>query len=374
MKLLAILAFLFASHASFSCGNEYGYDYNGNRMFTQFFYLSDYYRKFDKAALEQSLAAAIAKRGQSTDDFKNESNIALYYMKLGQTKKALTILEPLAQKHPSEYTVLANLGTAYELDGQLDKALKFIRKGYELNTESHYGSEWIHIKILEAKIKAKSNPSILTDQPIITVADLKAHLEEDHEGSQPNFNRGEYHGGHMAIQIRTRLPFTPAPDKVIANLLKTYAAYAEEMETMENALMAHIYRLEFETSETRKLSIKRDIDGLIKRIRKSDKHRLSASFLDLIKTGEVDPSLLIYAADTLEFQLEAADFQRSAQLDSFEMLKHRVDSLENTEKSVNGKDKTTEGSDKGMFWGLLFGGIGTALGIGIALFAASRKR
>lgn len=374
MKLLAILAFLFASQTSFSCGNEYGYDANGNPLFTEFFYLSDFYRKFDKPALERSLAAAIAKRGQSTDDFRNESNIALYYMKLGQTKKALTILEPLAQQHPKEYTVIANLGTAYELDGQLNKALEFIRKGYELNPESHYGSEWIHIKILEAKIKAKTNPSILTDQPIVTVAELKAHLGHGNERPIPHFNRGDIHGSHMAIQIRTRLPFTPAPDKVIANLLKTYAAYAEEIETMENALMAHIYRLEFETSETRKLSIKRDIDAIIKRIRKSDKHRLGASFMDLVKTGEIDPALMIYAVDTLEFQLEAADFQQSAQLDSFEILKHRVDSLENSGNTKKGDANEGSERDNGMVLGVLFGAIGLLLGAGIALFAVRRKR
>ncbi len=374
MKFLLLLGSLYLGTLSFACGNEYGHNLEGSRVYTEFFYLSDHHRSFDKEAIQRALDNAITKRGQTEDDFKNESNIALYYMKLGEVKKALQILEPLAKEYPGEYTILANLGTAYELDGQLNKALQHIKKGYEINPDSHLGSEWIHIKILEAKIRAKSNPSSLLDQPIVTLADLEAH-EADLETRHVNRRvMGEALSNQMALQIRTRVPFTPAPNKVITNLLKTYAQYAEKYETYENALMAQIYRLEFEGSEMRRITIKRDIDALVKKIRTSPGTRLSPMFVDLIRSGDIDPTLMIYAADTIEFQLQAADMQRNAKLDSFDLLKQRVDSLEASKKGRKRGVRIQATSDNGFFWGMLFGTIGLILGIVISTISSRRKR
>lgn len=129
-------------------------------IFTNFFYLSKKHRTFDTEHIKERLAITEAKPNAKTN-FKIQSNIASYHIKLGEVKKALQILKPLSDNYPNEYTISANLGTAYELEGQLNKALRLIKNGYQINSESHFGSEWIHIKILEAKIKERSNPGWL---------------------------------------------------------------------------------------------------------------------------------------------------------------------------------------------------------------------
>ncbi len=45
-----------------------------------------------------------------------------------------------------------NLGTVYELLGENENALLWIKKAVAIDPASHGNSEWIHVRILEAKI------------------------------------------------------------------------------------------------------------------------------------------------------------------------------------------------------------------------------
>jgi len=366
MKQLLGLLIICVSINANACGNEYGVSLNGERLHTPIFYLSDFYRSFDKDLIQRKLNEANAKRGTPEFDYKIESNIALYYMKLGETKVALGMLESLAAEHPEEYAIAANLGTAYELDGQLHKALQYIKKGYSLNPESHYGSEWIHIKILEAKIKHGVNSNWFRRNPIITVEEL---LEKNPDG------RNDFRN-HLAVQIRTRVPFTPAPNAVIANLLRTYAEYCEEYSSYENALMARIYVLEFENVGITLIRDRQEMAELLNKVRSRDDIHSSFSpiFKDLLETGEIDPNLLIYAVDTLAFQFQAADAVQFAQIDSLELLKKENDSLKQLTSGKRKRVKIQPAGQNGFFWGTLFGTVGVILGIVIATISNRRKK
>lgn len=366
MKYILSLLILVISLASNACGNEYGVSLHGDRLHTPIFYLSDFYRQFDTEAIRQKLNAAIAKRGEQEDDFQNESNIALYYMKLGQVKKALEILEPLAAEFPDEYIIIANLGTAYELDGQFQNALAQIKKGYAINPDSHHGSEWIHIKILEAKIKYGSNSDWFRRNPIVTVEELIEKLPP---------RRGGFRD-HLSAQIRTRLPFTPAPNVVIGNLLRTYAEYCEKYSSYENALMARIYVLEFESHPYTLRGDRIALAELVDKIRhREDIHSgFSPMFMRLLETGEIDPRMLIYAVDTAAFQFEQADAVQFAQLDSLALYKAENDSLKVLTRKKAKRYKIQAAGQNGFFWGSLFGTIGLVLGIIIATISYRRKK
>ncbi len=113
-------------------------------------------------------------------DFKGRSDYAAVLLKLGKTKKALEILENLVQKYPNEYNVVVNLGTAYELNGNPELALKYISKAIKLNPLSHNESEWIHEEILKARIALKTNPDYLKQNSILNLRiprDIKAYYK-----------------------------------------------------------------------------------------------------------------------------------------------------------------------------------------------------
>jgi tetratricopeptide (TPR) repeat protein len=363
MKHILTSIFLTFATILLGCGNEYGMTLSGERLHTPIFYLSDRYRQFDASEIRIELNAALAKRSTNDSDFKNESNIALYHMKLGKVEKAIEILEPLAEQYPDEYIIVANLGTAYELNGQFDKALECIKKGYAMNPNSHYGSEWIHIKILEAKIRHGANSNWFRRNPIITV-------EELHEAQSQS---SIHYRNQLAIQIRTRVPFTPAPNPVIANLLRTYAAYCEKYSSYENALMARIYVLEFENVG---ITLIRDRDALARLLdsiknRSDTRASLSPIFIDLLETGAIDPNLLLFAVDTVALQLEEADIVQFKRIDSLQRV---TDSLQRLTGKKRKRIHIQPAGQNGLFWGMLFGTLGLIFGILIATISRRRNR
>lgn len=67
-------------------------------------------------------------------------------------KEALKLYLEIEKIKPNRYSTASNLGTLYELMGKNQKAYEWIKKSIAINPESHKGSEWLHLKILEAKI------------------------------------------------------------------------------------------------------------------------------------------------------------------------------------------------------------------------------
>lgn len=133
------------------------------------------------------------------------SDYAILLMKAGKTAEALEILQVLSVHLPNEYKIAANLGTAYELNGQLDSALVYIQKGLDINPNSHEGSEWVHVRILETKIAMLNQPNLLDNRSV-----LQLTAKEIVDTSVRN---------HIEIQIRERFPFCPGPDPIMASLL-----------------------------------------------------------------------------------------------------------------------------------------------------------
>ena len=89
------------------------------------------------------------------DDYQLLSDYAWLELRTGDKQKAVALLEELYRRHPNEYNIAANLGTGYELTGNNEKAIELLKKAVAINPASHYGSEWLHIKILEEKIAAQ---------------------------------------------------------------------------------------------------------------------------------------------------------------------------------------------------------------------------
>ena len=171
-KFLLIFVLLITIKSSFGCGNEYGYSLDGQRVHTRYFFLSDRMLHFNKGDINKRLTVLNNKVKNGTDDYKTWSDIALNLMKLGKADSSLKILLPLYSEYPKEYTIIGNIGTAYELTGQLDSALYYISKGLEINPKSHLKSEWVHIEILEAKIQETNRPGWLSHNPVLDLDDL----------------------------------------------------------------------------------------------------------------------------------------------------------------------------------------------------------
>lgn len=355
----------------FSCGNEYGFTLDGKRIHTRYFYLSARMLKFDTEKIQERLDALALQTESGKATFKTWSDISVNLMKLGKVDSALRILLPLVEKHPDEYNLLSNLGTCYELNGNLTKALEYISKGYKINPSSHFGSEWIHVKILEAKIKEKNTPGWLDHNNIFELAELiKQGNDNISQRRIERINRNFFY------QLRTRAPFTPAPNKVMANLLETIADFNMEYGTYENALLGYIYALEFEGSNWLDRKIKAKIKSLNKkRDNMSTKPELPDAFIKMMKRSEINPDIALMGIDEFAHKLDAVDLEEARVIDSLEILKDQLTiSAKENKKNLQARLSREVIISKIKNEKYLFLGIGVLFGTALSFLLFRLKR
>lgn len=203
MRCLLTFLLLFSYSAGFSCYNEY-YSLDAKGHFHQVDIGEIRFQKnFDQHQIERKLIQ-LGKKLQTKADFKLLSNYGLYLVKGGKVKEARIIFEALAVAYPNEYSIIANLGTTYELLGENEKALEYIRKGLKINPNSHGGSEWIHVRILQTKIALNKNPDYLKNN---TVLNLSIKQESSNAIRE-----------QLYIQLKERFPFCKSPNPIMADL------------------------------------------------------------------------------------------------------------------------------------------------------------
>ena len=317
---------LLISSAVFPCGNEYGHKLDGTKMHSQYFYLRPYHLKFDTVKLRKQIADYDSKYSitdsatypiKSLEKDKALSNKALALMKLGKVSKAKDILVDLVTRNPKEYSMVANLGTAYELSGELDSALKYISKGLEINPKSHYGSEWIHVELLKAKIKRKRSKYYIIKNPILS----DELLESKRDTSKRYWHRSRVLN-HIYWQVRTRAPFTPAPNEVIWNLLLTAGEFAQKHDTYENALLAFAYSRKYAYNYEQKRKSEQKIKALNKlRDKLPHDKMVDRMFFHTIKRADISPDFLLMGLDELSESLDSVNTLENKYLS-------RIDSLE----------------------------------------------
>ena len=205
-KILFLLVLIFIIPASYACLNYYySVDNDGHFHDKEELDLSRAFNTNFNAVLLEKRLKKLETKLKTDKDYKLLSDYAVLLLKAEKTAIALDILEQLSLKYPNDYQIAANLGTAYELSGNNEKALEYIKRGIELNPDAHGGSEWVHVKLLEAKLMLAENPSYLDSVTVLNLTDKQKQDEKVRD--------------QLMIQIRERFPFCKGPDPIMANLL-----------------------------------------------------------------------------------------------------------------------------------------------------------
>jgi tetratricopeptide (TPR) repeat protein len=253
-KTLTTLTFvlgLYFPFSAYSCGNEYEEDYtkltgNHEKLIHDYDYVSNYHfnHGFDRQDL-LSRKSGLEEKLKENPFYKTRSDYALLLLKLGEYKKGLIILEDLVKKYPNEYNIVVNLGTAYELNGRPDFALKYIAKAVRLNPESHEGSEWIHIEILKTVLNIQKDKNYLRQNSVLnlgipgnlTAYQLKLNDEEIKKLISIK--------GHIYWQLQERMAFVNPPNAIVADLLYDLANLIAITESIERALPVYNESLKY---------------------------------------------------------------------------------------------------------------------------------
>lgn len=215
MKFLTIVLLTFIGQVGQCCINEYRTLLSGKVIFTDvgrtvpIERFNAEYRLYMLKRLHE--ADSIYNLTGKLEDYSDLGSMLVY---TGQYLKAKKIFQEIEQKSPGLYQTAANLGTTYELLGQNDSALYWIKKAVEINPNSHKGSEWIHIKILEAKIKANGNEKYLWTHSILSLD----FGEDEIPVNKTNRDLRDLRD-HLYDQLQERMTFVKPKDPIVAQLL-----------------------------------------------------------------------------------------------------------------------------------------------------------
>jgi hypothetical protein len=153
-------------------------------------------------------------------------------MYLGRSKEAVELLEQLEKEQPGKYFIAANLGTAYELSGDNEEASRWIKEGIRRNPDSHEGTEWLHVKILEAKIAQQKEPRYFEQHSVLEL--LPEKIGEEIIVGEKRLSPKQL-GEAIQHQLVERLQFVKPSDPAVASLLFDYAAIEAATKTLESA-------------------------------------------------------------------------------------------------------------------------------------------
>ena len=214
VRTLAIALLLF-SHPATACLNLYHVNENGRPSHGMIDLYHFDYEQFNKGELisyYNRMSTELKKKSTPIASSTYYSDYAATLLKAGYYKEGLEIFIYLNKVTPRAYNVVANLGTAYELNGKNDSALYWIKQALILDKHSHRGSEWIHVRILEAKINEKATPGWLK---------TNRFMPESMLTQETPFNISSA----LEYQLHERVPFSPAPDAFMAWTLEEFGDY-----------------------------------------------------------------------------------------------------------------------------------------------------
>jgi hypothetical protein len=172
-------------------------------------------------------------RGQTS--FSNRNDYAVALILLNRAPEAISLLQVLEKEKPGDYYIAANLGTAYELAGENENALKWIQEAIRRNSESHDGTEWLHVKILEAKLAHPKDSryfqgaSVLKVEPTAVRSDTDLLTIGNEKRTVKDVKRA------IEYQLKERLQFVKDADPSVASLLFDYALMVAATQTVEAA-------------------------------------------------------------------------------------------------------------------------------------------
>lgn len=218
LKAMLLILLLHITFTTWGCLNEYGINLAGKSNMYMHEELPYFSRTFDKAAAEKFIARYDLKTLPLTS-YERRSDVAVHLCHLGRYDEALVILRELYRHYPKEYQIMSNLGTVYELVGKPDSALHILTRTNALHPDGHSGTEWVHLRILEAKLKVMKDPDWLRTHHV-----LGLNVDKATETDSGEFHERADSVNDVLYQLEERIPFTPVPDPLLASVLNEVAA------------------------------------------------------------------------------------------------------------------------------------------------------
>ena len=237
LVLIALLTVFLPAHA---CINETGTNHRGEQVTLIYTAGQRLKSQLVTPATKEAMITwswRVIEMARQDPSFDKLNNLAVVLIRLGRLPEAATLLKTLERKYPGHYETASNLGTAYELMGRNKDALKWILEGVKRNPDDHFGTEWLHVHILNAKLGRIPAPAAGSS---ILNLDFGNDVIPQRPARFPNGNTGKplslFAVAHaIRYQLLERIQFVAAPDPMIAALLLDWANLELVAGTVESA-------------------------------------------------------------------------------------------------------------------------------------------
>lgn len=204
---LLLLAAFSLPHSSNACINIYAVDSSGQSHFITHRFFSNI--SFNQKVIAERLKGLQVQFGKKNYSKENISDYGAYLLMAGKTEEGLTLFRALSTKYPDVYAINANTAVAYELAGNIDSAYYWEKRAIAIDPKAHQQSEWLHLKILEAKLQ-------LAKDPDWCLANTVTNIDELFDKEPANRDEFLEAFGH---QLSERLPFTYGEDRAFGKML-----------------------------------------------------------------------------------------------------------------------------------------------------------
>jgi tetratricopeptide (TPR) repeat protein len=135
----------------------------------------------------EKLEALRRKRPLSADEL---ADLGALYIRLGEPGKAIAVLRPAQRAHPRHFHIAANLGTAFQLQGDLPQAALSLEQAVRLAPGKYQKAEEYHLKLVRLRQRERG-----------AVRDV-----DDLFGVRYVDDRGGYMPGELAAAEKKKLP------------------------------------------------------------------------------------------------------------------------------------------------------------------------
>ena len=268
LRAISIAMFMLLSANIFACLNLYVINEKGKESVYDDYppYRVDMSPKNDLQSLK--LHERWIREAEGEDDqYKTISNYAVYLIKLGHNKEALEILKKLARKHTKEYALLANLATAYELNGYPDSALKYMKQSLKIYPGSHWDSEWFHVRFLEATLQHRDKKTAIDDLNILKI--------DTAVSDKTVFG--------VTHQLHERIPLTSAPNAMLSKALEECGDYFRKQVSIDWSAKLYAKAIGFSTNEKATTRLWQKIESVRAKVVELNKKNSKAASRDQVR-------------------------------------------------------------------------------------------
>lgn len=115
----------------------------------------------DYLSAAKTLEQLAATRALSADEL---ADLGALHVRLGRPEKAVELLRPASRRFPEHFRIAANLGTAWQLAGDLEQSSIHLDEAGRLAPEKWRDAERLHLKLVRLRLKeGKAVPDAVDD-------------------------------------------------------------------------------------------------------------------------------------------------------------------------------------------------------------------